>query len=520
MLAIRPASGRELRDFHHSAWTSENGLGAVFDIQQAPDGYLWLTTSRGVFRFDGTHFESIEEATNRAAFNSELDSVFVSVSGAVWLKTRSAGLLQWKNGQLTTYPDRHCTPALLTDSVAEDRDGALWILGSAGLFRLRNGACDAIGEEHAYPGGFPAAVLMDKAGTLWVKTPSGVLLYLPRGESQFRVDSYGAGKVGDFAYIHEAPDGSVWLSDEEGLRRVTPVPPAGQNPSHKKRARFGNFTFTADGSLWAAARSGIQRFGSVSEFATGESVDPAQGESFTPSQGLSSDVVWKLIADREGNLWVGTNSGLDQLRRNALSTLPVPPTQEHQFGIAAGDNGSVWIGSRGLPLTEILADGASRVFARTRQTVCIRRDRNGAIWSAGLGDAHLWRTSGANLDPVPYPGDNVEVAASVAVDKNDEPWISTFAPNVYHRSGSKWENQNENLGRKPGVLGAMLGDDAGNVWFAFSNKLVEWDGAQYLRYSFPDGPLNISVVTLAVRGDRVWLGGTGGDRALSKGRVS
>src|SRR2546428_12163610 len=29
-------------------WTSANGLGAVFDIQQSSDGYLWLTTSRGV----------------------------------------------------------------------------------------------------------------------------------------------------------------------------------------------------------------------------------------------------------------------------------------------------------------------------------------------------------------------------------------------------------------------------------------------------------------------------------------
>ena len=26
-------------DFHHTKWTSENGLGAVFDIQQSPDGY-------------------------------------------------------------------------------------------------------------------------------------------------------------------------------------------------------------------------------------------------------------------------------------------------------------------------------------------------------------------------------------------------------------------------------------------------------------------------------------------------
>ncbi len=60
------ASGRQMTQFHHTMWTSDNGLGAVFDIQQASDGYLWLTTSTGVFRFDGVRFQSVEEATNGA----------------------------------------------------------------------------------------------------------------------------------------------------------------------------------------------------------------------------------------------------------------------------------------------------------------------------------------------------------------------------------------------------------------------------------------------------------------------
>src|SRR5271167_3521622 len=42
-------------DFHHTEW---NGLGAVFDIKQGPVGFLWLTTSKGVLRFDGVRFRS------------------------------------------------------------------------------------------------------------------------------------------------------------------------------------------------------------------------------------------------------------------------------------------------------------------------------------------------------------------------------------------------------------------------------------------------------------------------------
>src|ERR1700683_3566648 len=62
-------------DFHHTQW---NGLGAVFDIKQSAEGYLWLTTSKGVLRFDGVWFQSVEEVTRGAARSNEIDSVFLS----------------------------------------------------------------------------------------------------------------------------------------------------------------------------------------------------------------------------------------------------------------------------------------------------------------------------------------------------------------------------------------------------------------------------------------------------------
>jgi signal transduction histidine kinase len=55
----------------------------------------------------------------------------------------------------------------------------------------------------------------------------------------------------------------------------------------------------------------------------------------------------------------------------------------------------------------------------------------------------------------------------------------------------------------------MSEDASGNVWFAFSNNLVEWDGTAYHRYSFSDGQIGLSVTTLGFRKDRVWMGGLG-----------
>src|SRR5215813_4244613 len=136
------AEVRAATDFHHTKWTSENGVGAVFNIQQSPDGYLWLTTSRGVLRFDGVRFQSVEEATYGAVHSSEIDSVLLPASGGLWLTTESAGLLFWKDGRLTAYPDRRCTPTKKMGRMIEGGDGSLWVQAAAGLFHLRGSVCE------------------------------------------------------------------------------------------------------------------------------------------------------------------------------------------------------------------------------------------------------------------------------------------------------------------------------------------------------------------------------------------
>ena len=519
--AAAPATIHGFSGFHHTAW---NSLGAVFDIKQSSDGYLWLTTSNGVLRFDGVRFQSVEDATDGVVRNGEIDSVFLSSSGGLWLSTEGAGLLFWNDGRLSVFPDRRCTPSRKQGQLIEDRDGSLWVQATAGLFHLRGSVCEQVGANQGYPGGFPAGILLDRDGTLWVKTASGPLLFLPRGQSRFQVNKSGEGLSTNFAFLHQAPDGTIWLSDDQGLRRVTSKfgaaafsPPLGRRS--KRNSQFGDFTFGADGTLWAVSATGLRRFDHVEQWpAAAVVLETAPGETFTPSQGLSSDAAWKVLIDREGMVWVGTNAGLDRLRRSALSTLALPPAQEHEFSIAAGDRGSIWTGNSSLALTHVAADGTTTSFPKTAQIICIRRDHNGTIWAAGAGDFNMWTLSGTGFAPMHYPGENLDAVVAVAVDRNNDPWITTSSGRAYRFSGGMWSSQTEALGKKPGVIGTMVDDQAGNIWFGFSNKVVQWDGASYHESSFPDGQRGVSENTISVRGDHVWLGGAGGIQLFRQGK--
>jgi signal transduction histidine kinase/ligand-binding sensor domain-containing protein len=525
------AAPRRMTEFHHRMWTSDNGIGAVFDIQQASNGYLWLTTSTGVFRFDGVRFQSVEEVTNGAIQDSEIHSAFLSSSGGVWLKTRAAGLLFWKNDRLTAIRDRRCTPALPLEGLTENPDGSLWVQGSSGFFHLRESSCEPVGPEQGYPGGFPAAILVDRKGTVWVRTLAGDILFLAPGESKFQPLGYFAGTVSAAfvpatpahnAFLHEAPDGTIWLSDDYGLRQVTnklgaPVLPSQPVIGHKENLQFGDFTFASDGSLWAVTDKGVRRFDKILEWRTTHPTAEVPSESFTVDQGLSSNTAWKVFIDHEGSVWVGTNSGLDQLRRTALTALALPQTEEHDFSVVAGDRGSVWIGNNSLPVTHVSADGTFTTFPETHGTICLRRDRNGAIWSADV-PSKLWRNSGTGFALLPYPEEKIGPVISLAFDRNDDVWIITGIGGTYHFSHGEWSRQNEVLGKGPGIIGAMASDATGNVWFGFSNKLIRWDGSNYLRFSFPDGTPGASETTMSVRDDHVWLAGSGGIELFTNGR--
>ncbi|MGO9261205.1 MAG: triple tyrosine motif-containing protein [Bryobacteraceae bacterium] len=460
-----------------------------------------MTTSRGVLRFDGVRFESVAEATFGAVDPNEIDSAFHPAGGGLWLTTMSAGLLFWKDGRLTAFPDRRCTPTRKMGRLVEDRDGSLWVEGAAGLFHLRGSVCEQVGAQQGYPGGFAAGLLMDRAGTLWVKTRSGPLLFLRRGAAKFEVSPYGNGPSTSYAFLHEGPDGAVWMSDDQGLRRVEggTAAPAAKAPG--KKPPFGDFAFGPDGSLWAVTTNGIERFVDVEGWT-------AAGEIFTPEQGLSSDAIWKVLIDREGSVWVATNSGIDRLRRNLFSTQALPRTEEREFAIAPGDGGSIWTGNSSLPLTHIGADGAAKGFPATGETIAIRRDHSGGIWSAGAGDFYLWRSSASGFTPVHYPEEKLDAVVSVATDRHGDPWITTRSGRVYHFADGTWSNQTKAIGKKAGVIGAMADDEAGNVWFAFSDRVVEWDGAAY--HTAVRKERGVSETTMSVRGDHVWLAGPGG----------
>src|SRR6266850_7612448 len=54
-------SDLRITQFYHSDWTAKEGAPTgIQDLVQTKDGYLWIASQAGLFRFDGVRFERID----------------------------------------------------------------------------------------------------------------------------------------------------------------------------------------------------------------------------------------------------------------------------------------------------------------------------------------------------------------------------------------------------------------------------------------------------------------------------
>jgi Two component regulator propeller len=142
-LALNPSL--ELQQYGHSSQLLGAGFvrGIIRAITQTPDGYLWLGTDLGVFRFDGVRAVAWTPPLGHRLPSSLVTALVAGRDGTLWIGT-SQGLVSWNGGRSTHHTalsNMHITALL------EDRSGTIWAgttaTGPAKLcaFQIANAKC-------------------------------------------------------------------------------------------------------------------------------------------------------------------------------------------------------------------------------------------------------------------------------------------------------------------------------------------------------------------------------------------
>jgi ligand-binding sensor domain-containing protein len=338
-------------ELDHAAWTIRDGApSSVYALAQSSDGMLWIGTTTGLYQFDGARFEPFEPPPGVVLPALSVSELLALPDGRLWIGYSRGGVSVLARGRVVSYGEREGVPAGTVTALAVDSARAIWAATTTGLARFSDDRWQRMGPEDGYPDGMTSDLLVDRRGTLWAATSAGVLV-LTRGATRFALHAPPLDPTGSGAGApREAPDGSVWgasltlgltrLSDSAG--RPTPM-----RPEAVPLREAWDLLMDQHSNAWLIERLGLVRVPLASETDRGLETVPRQPLPVTrvPLAGASRANV--LLEDREGNVWVGTNNGLDRFRETKLTPVIFPGSisfpallqaSEGPFGSAASPN--------------------------------------------------------------------------------------------------------------------------------------------------------------------------------------
>jgi signal transduction histidine kinase/ligand-binding sensor domain-containing protein len=395
LIAADPCSALDpthlLSQYGHTAWRTRDGdiPARVFPIAQTKDGYLWIGTRAGVFRFDGVRFVPLIAPEGTQLPSSFIVSLVGSRDGSLWIGT-TRGLARWSNQRLTLFPNDSRDASTLL----EDAAGTLWFSSRplARAPRAPPSICRVSGTAivcHGKPEGLDLAAATCCVGSLTQAADGGLLISTDQavvrwkpGEASTSVvhaAKVGASIPGVMVLARDARE-QIWVGVDArgaqlGLNRLEngslkPLTSPIDGSAHAVQALFVD----SHDTLWIGTLDqGIYRL-------RGDRID-----HFSASDGLSGDGVYWFHEDREGNLWVSTSEGIDRFRDLAVTTFSKREglSVDEVDSVMAARDGKIWIGS--ADALDIL-DGETVTAIRAgkglpgNQVTSLLQDHSGTIW--------------------------------------------------------------------------------------------------------------------------------------------
>ncbi|MGA7632857.1 MAG: two-component regulator propeller domain-containing protein [Terriglobales bacterium] len=500
----------DVSQYAHTVWRVRDGFtrGAILAIAQTPDGYLWLGTEFGLYRFDGVRAIPWHSPAGADLLSEHIYCLLVARDGTLWIGTYD-GAASWKDGKLRRYSEFD-GQSISSFSLLEDREGTIWSSGQKNfdppkICAIEKAGVHCYGDDGSLSRGGPVAQMYEDAkGTVWAVARYGIWRWRP-GPPEFYPLPFGI--VDATKGIMEDGAGNLLLGVAGGIQRFHD----GKTEAFRLPGKLQPFTVRTmlddrDGGLWIAAyHAGLIH------------VHRGRVDVFGQADGLSSDEVMTLYEDRENNLWVATADGLDRFRKTAVATFSLKEglSNGEVRSVLADKDGSVWIATpggldrssdgqiatynhrdgmlNGLSPASLFQDRSGRLWLSTTHEIGylegnrfvavtstpdgrlldIVQDSAGDIWMAD-GGRLLHLSSGKLVEQIPWKSlGHKDFAISLAADPSRVGiWLGFFGGGIsYFADGKIQETYSSAKGLGAGSVTNLQVEKDGALWAATDSGL-------------------------------------------------
>lgn len=334
-LALDPTEG--VFQYNCRTWNAQNGFPAfaVNAITQTKDGFIWIGTQKGIVRFDGVQFKLLKLPQTQFFQYRAISSLCASDDGGLWFGIQNGAFGKYQDDSGFAIPPHQtwATPEMKVSALLQARNGSLWVGADAGVtdWRSKTNAVQFFNFNQAKC----LAMFEDSQGRIWFSMLGrGVFIY--NGKRTIPFPDPALARNNTIVYgIAEDRKGQFWFATQSGVRVYdadfhlkTTLPIDNQKITCILADRKGTIWMGSDGEGLFCWRHG-------------------RLTNFRKSDGLVDDHVTALFEDSEGNLWVGTRSGL-----NLFSDVKFPlyePRGDQQnvafHSVCTAAGGGIWAGS-------------------------------------------------------------------------------------------------------------------------------------------------------------------------------
>jgi len=496
-LALDP--DRRISQYGHTVWRIQDGaISPPTNIAQTADGFLWIATAQGLLRFDGVRFIPWQPPQGQNLPGTHFSAIFGSRDGSLWIGT-TRGLARWKDGQLRTYTDLAHPAGIF--AIVEDDSGTIWATRygpnarEAPLCSISEETLRCFGKKDGIPVGYGLGLTHDSEGNIWFGSTVLVRWRPGTPATTYFGEIAALAKSDGVIQVVLGPSGTPWASldgtgPQLGVRhysggRWTSLAVPGFDGA---RVRSGALLVDRRGSLWVGTMNdGVYRIcGGVADH-------------YGVSDGLSGNTAGNLFEDREGNVWVLTDGGLDMFRDTPLISYTTRQgvSDSHFYSVMALRNGAVLMGTGGALNILRKQDGKAAIFDQkvARQGVGpMLEDHSGVVW---LGvDLALIRFQNSRFREIRAPGGqrfaSLGGVSGIAEDSSGTIWVLSSSGQLFSIAGDKIKqaSPNSELGQQK----YLAADPNGGLWFGAPRGTVSYfrDGrSQTTSLSSPQGPVSI-----------------------------
>jgi signal transduction histidine kinase/ligand-binding sensor domain-containing protein/CheY-like chemotaxis protein len=508
----------------------------VRGIAQDNQGFIWLASDTGLYRYDGYVLKQYRHDPGdlNSIGSDEIESLFIDRNGILWIGGAYGGLDRFDPGRgvFTHYRHESGVEGSLDSGVIfwiyQDSRGTLWFATVGGLDRLDPGAGTFVHYKHdprdpdSLSNSLVYRVYEDRRGNLWVGTEQG-LNKLDRATgraTRFLHDPLNPHSLGGnrVRAIGEDRSGTILVGAGNGLSALdvnsgefTRYSFHSAEPSRDDVAGVIGIHEEADGALWLGTdRDGLFKLDVERKQFRRYARDPSNPGS------LPSNCTDAIYEDREGMVWVGTQTGVSRFLRRSPAFVNYRAgagkghaLQDNEItAVQADRRGLLWIGTqtalhrldRETGRVSIYRNDPHNPNSISHNAVStIREDRSGKLWFGTYGgglnlyDPVAERFLAYRSDPKKAGSLSSDTVWDLLVDHEGTLWVGTqFGGLNRHDPATKRFKTYRSEPGNPHSLSndnvtALFEDRAGELWVGtVAGGLNRFDrkSQQFTRYRF------------------------------------